>query len=1076
MVIYSNSIDIVPGAKRVSVFLNQYDEDFRLVFKLYARTGELVLEEGTTAAVRGTKPDGNGYSADALLDLAEGTVTVLGDQQMTVVQGKASYELTLYKDGKELSTSNFTVIVERAALDKDTPTSRSQTRELVEIEDNAEELIAAANRAADVEQEIERLAAQVAGDANSAKEVARRALAAASNADNTANEAANQVDAAVRIVEAVRLALAGKIDGGYRNEDGYLVLTAEGEPVGDPIGPFAGGGGGGGGNNANLSVTNKTGWLATTVAEGKECSVVVEWSSLEDEIPTGDGTARINVNGTVRASVNVHQGEVEVELSPFLAVGANVVKLSILDAYGNSRTLNFSISVVAVSLASSFDASTPYQGTILFPYTPTGAVAKTVHFVLDGSKIGVVETSVSGRQMTYAIPQQSHGAHVLEAYITCVVDGQPVESNHLRFEMICTEPGEDAPIIVSPFDREEASQYETLNIPFTVYDPTSATAEVEIEVNGEPAARVTVDRTQHVFSYRVDEAGLLLVEIRSGSASKSFSLDVSESEVHVEAENDQLALYLSSVGRSNDEENPEEWTDAEHGVSAVLSGFNFASDGWQADADGNVVLRVAGDARVKIPYKPFEGDIRATGATIEVEFATHDVMDYDAPIISCLSGGRGFVLTAQMAKLMSEQSSLSMQYKEGERIRVTFVVEKRSQNRLVFVYVDGVMSGAVQYPATDDFSQPEPVGISIGSSDCAVDIYTLRAYTNNLERTQVLTNWIADTRSVEEMLERYYRNNIYDAYGKVAIANLPAGLPYMIIECPELPQYKGDKKIVNLTYVDPVEPARSFTATGVQIDVQGTSSQYYPKKNYKIKFKNGLTREDGTHVETYALRPGSIPTNAFCLKADVASSEGANNVELARLYEEACPYKTPAQQADPRVRSGIDGFPIVIFWSNGENTVFLQKANFNFDKGTPEVYGFTEGDESWEVKNNTSDRVLWKSDDYSGDAWLSDFEARFPEDYTDPTQLAEFAAFVKSTDTEQATNEPLPTPVEIDGETFAVDSVEYRIASFKAEIGNYVELESLLFYYLFSELFLMVDSRAKNLFPSFIGTPVAQEG
>ena len=185
---------------------------------------------------------------------AEGTVTVLGDQQMTVVQGKANYELTLYKDGKELSTSNFTVIVERAALDKDTPTSKSQTRELVEIEDNAEELIAAANRAADVEQEIERLAAQVAGDAASATEVAGRALAAASNADNTANEAANQVDAAVRIVEAVRLALAGKIDGGYRNEDGYLVLTAEGEPIGDPIGPFAGGGGGGGGNNANLSV------------------------------------------------------------------------------------------------------------------------------------------------------------------------------------------------------------------------------------------------------------------------------------------------------------------------------------------------------------------------------------------------------------------------------------------------------------------------------------------------------------------------------------------------------------------------------------------------------------------------------------------------------------------------------------------------------------------------------------------------------------------------------------------------------------------------------------------------------
>ena len=41
-----------------------------------------------------------------------------------------------------------------------------------------------------------------------------------------------------------------------------------------------------------------------------------------------------------------------------------------------------------------------------------------------------------------------------------------------------------------------------------------------------------------------------------------------------------------------------------------------------------------------------------------------------------------------------------------------------------------------------------------------------------------------------------------------------------------------------------------------------------------------------------------------------------------------------------------------------------------------------------------------------------------------------------------------------------------------------MEIQSTLFYYLFTELFLMVDSRAKNAFPSFIGTSLveAQEG
>ena len=42
--------------------------------------------------------------------------------------------------------------------------------------------------------------------------------------------------------------------------------------------------------------------------------------------------------------------------------------------------------------------------------------------------------------------------------------------------------------------------------------------------------------------------------------------------------------------------------------------------------------------------------------------------------------------------------------------------------------------------------------------------------------------------------------------------------------------------------------------------------------------------------------------------------------------------------------------------------------------------------------------------------------------------------------------------------------------------GRYAELQSTLFYYLFTELFLMVDSRAKNAFPSFMGTSLVEGG
>ena len=143
MITHEINLDMVPGGKRSEIWLSQYDADFVIVANLFARTGTFTVATGTTAAVRGTKPDGNGFSANA--SISGNAVTITGDQQMTVVAGRALFEVTLYKNNKELSTANFIINVERAPLDKDTPASHSQTRELVSIEDHADDLITAAN-------------------------------------------------------------------------------------------------------------------------------------------------------------------------------------------------------------------------------------------------------------------------------------------------------------------------------------------------------------------------------------------------------------------------------------------------------------------------------------------------------------------------------------------------------------------------------------------------------------------------------------------------------------------------------------------------------------------------------------------------------------------------------------------------------------------------------------------------------------------------------------------------------------------------------------------------------------------
>jgi len=858
-------------------------------------------------------------------------------------------------------------------------------------------------------------------------------------------------------------------------ETGYVYPTYKGvrSENGIPLVAGGGGGGGGGGNNAVLTVTNTTGWLARTISTSSKCLLQLTWSSLEDGLATGDGTMTVTVNGALKKTANVAQGAVSVEVSGFLTAGTNKVKVKIADVYDNSKTITYTVTMVELRLESNFDTSGTFAAgaDIEYTYTPIGSVEKTVYFIVDGTTDGTETVTVSGRQLGYTIEGLSHGAHTLLVYFEATIDGETVRSNELYYSLIVVDPESSVPIIGTTFRGSTVEQYNTLAIPYRVYTPNSLQSSITLKVNGTAVSTLTVDRTEQTWSYRPDDTGALTLAIVCGATILQISLTVTESDIDAHAETQDLALYLTSYGRSNSEANPGTWVDTDNNISATMTGFNFVSDGWIADSQGVTALRVAGAARVTIPYQPFAQDFRGTGKTIEIEFATRNILNYDTAVISCMSGGRGFQLTAQKARLASEQSEISTQYKEDEHVRISFVAEKRTENRLLYIYINGIMSGVVQYPADDDFSQVSPVGISIGSGDAATDVYCIRVYDNDLTRYQILDNWIADAQSITTMLERYGHNDIFDAYGKVVIEKLPSDLPYLVLTAAELPQYKGDKKTISGYYVDPTNASKSFSFTGAQIDVQGTSSQYYPRKNYKIKFNGGFTMTaTGQTVPTFGMRSDSIPTKTFTMKADVASSEGANNVELVRLYNDACPYQTPPQEADSRVRQGIDGFPIVIFWDNGTDVAFVGKYNFNNDKGTEEVFGFQVEDESWEILNNTSDRVLWKSADFSGTDWLNDFEGRYPDGNEDGTNLAALAAWLVTTDQSAATGDTLETPyTDVDGNTHTVDNAAYRLAKFKTEAADHLELSSAYFYYLFTELFLMVDSRAKNAFPSMLG-------
>ena len=936
--------------------------------------------------------------------------------------------------------------------------------------------------------------------------------------------------------------------------------------------------------------------------------------------PTGKGTITVYVNGKQVIKRTCEQGQNSFDITEFLVSGENIVKVTMQDMYGSTEEIVATIQVVALSLQSNFDYTRAYTGTVNYTFTPIGNVDKMMHFLIDGKEIGTKRVRSSGEPQTFQIRNLGHKVYEFTAYFEATIDNEIVRSNELVYDLIHYTPGNKTPLIASQFKNLQQEQYITFSIPYIVYVYGKAgTTNVNLLVDDEIVNSLSVDQTEHYWEYRSDDVGTKKLAIsctESGvTAEKVFNVAIKPSTINVAPVTENLALALSSYGKSNDDPvNRTKWeyindVTGEVVYSCKLSNFNYASDGWLRDGNGNTVLRVQGDARVEIPYAPFATEPTTTGAgkTIEIELATSTIRDYDSIIMSCLNGGesvskaiklagdderthifeisamdidrfklkvgkmgtyrfkcanalwflddvqvsladygitlkhidksadeadttpfemdgdtitvtyatlnRGFYLTPQLAKMQSQQTSLQTQYKENDHVRLAFVIEPRNDHRLLYMYINGIMSGVAQYPESDVFKQLQPAYITIGSNNATTDIYSIKIYDAALNRKQIVNNWIADTQDPVLKAKRYKHNDNYDEQGQMTIKYLyddsksVSDLPYLTffnMTDDRLPAYKGDKLSGDIQLVSP-DADRSFETRKAQYNVQGTSSQYYYKKNFKVKFKGPVAIPDYEQdpepkEKKFRIRENAKKEKEFTLKADVASSEGANNVELVRYYQDSKNWETPAEAnpKDPtdkgKIRVGIDGFPCIAFFNDGNETTFYGKMNFNNDKGNKSTFGFiTEyadngdylgGDESWEITNNSNDIVLFKKDNLSDIdhydeteqrnvyKWETAFESRYPDDNTpdehvfgrnphEIDKLQEMCSWVCSTRIE-------PTDSE--------ETKNAKLKKFHDELPLYFDLDSSLFYYLYTELFLMVDSRAKNAFPTYYKSRVPGDG
>lgn len=515
-----------------------------------------------------------------------------------------------------------------------------------------------------------------------------------------------------------------------------------------------------------------------------------------------------------------------------------------------------------------------------------------------------------------------------------------------------------------------------------------------------------------------------------------------------------------------------EYTNASNQTTSVgFNGFNWYNNGWIVDDNGNTCLRISNGASISVPLSVLNKTSLSMNdaLTFEFEFKIRNVQNYGTLInVTTVTEGEGedavtkvvktvsstdgvwgkyyndansigLCMGTQEAFFKSSATVVNARYKEDDVVNLSIVVEGGVAKPLMYIYVNGIASGVASPESSDSF-KADLTEFTINSDYCDVDLYKMRVYKSALSINNVVHNFIADKKDPEmydmNQVVTFVDNKPYVQYDMLVAYNKKypdnTTIPYCVVEVTNdslnrMPYVKGGKKRCNVEFINPaldrayelgeidgtryVEGAPSYVATNIEFDVQGTSSQGYPRRNYKCKFKstteqpttwvytNGPFKDksfhdkntfNGKEYKNFYMDNATASERTFTWKVDFMESSGTHNTGFASFCQEM--YEThPLQHyiADYEKgdhRTTVYGFPMFLFQKYPDGTYeFLGRYNYNLDKGCNNVIDFenesnhpfvpgktfAEVAECWELRNNQDQRCAFRKVDF-GETAVSD--------------------------------------------------------------------------------------------------------
>ena len=664
-----------------------------------------------------------------------------------------------------------------------------------------------------------------------------------------------------------------------------------------------------GGSGSGTSTTLKIEYITTTPIVATTNDTVEIKYNFSGTDSSGDavqeGAAIWSIDGTVVASNLATAGENSFDITQYLKVGSQKVKLSITDDVGSLVTKTWTVQKLDVRLESSFNDTFTYPlGEIAFDYTPYGAISKDVHFILDGKEIGTVTTSASGIPMGYTLPSQTHGAHLLEVYMTATINNNPIESNHIVKDIIWYDETSKVPVIGCTQTKITALQYDTTNIVYTVYDPTTETPKVTLAVDGDVVSNLTLEKNTDTWQFKSTEVGDHVLTIICGETVKTINVTVEKLDITIEPVTAGLVIDFNPVGKSNSDAD-RIWSNDTYKMT-VSDNFDWVNGGYQIDSKGDQYFCIKAGTNIELDYQMFADDAKRTGKEMKLIFKTTNVQQANAQFMTCVdnttgSDHIGIEMFVHEAFIYGGADKLNLKYSENDIIEFEFnITNNQEAVTEICGYEDGVATRHLVYDDTFNFTQATPKVIKLGSDKCDLHIYRMKIYNTSLTDRGILSNFIADARNAEEMINRYNRNQIYDENSQLTPESVAEACPWLrvyVVSAPYFTNKKSDKRpytTIRQIYKDGDPILDNWTCYDCSHSGQGTSSDNYGASARNLDFIMNKSQIDGvkpyfilgdgkTQADKVSLTRTSIPNAYFNFKANVASSNHFTNALLKEI-------------------------------------------------------------------------------------------------------------------------------------------------------------------------------------------------